>query len=158
MKRLLLSIMAVFSLSNSTHAQSFDETQKFCYVAQMWVPMLMESSGVNGEDVCRVGGGTICSGVSLGEGVCRAGGGTICSGVSLGEGVCRAGGGTICSGVDLGEGICRAGGGTICSGVSFHKAVCDITGNCAGYDAVSLINSVVSLCGAAVLHFGIPKY
>ena len=140
MKRLLLSIMAVFSLSNSTHAQSFDETQKFCYVAQMWVPMLMESSGVNGEDVCRAGGGTICSGVSLGEGVCRAGGGTICSGVSLGEGVCRA------------------GGGTICSGVSFHKAVCDITGNCAGYDAVSLINSVVSLCGAAVLHFGIPKY
>ena len=122
MKRLLLSIMAVFSLSNSTHAQSFDETQKFCYVAQMWVPMLMESSGVNGEDVCRAGGGTICSGVSLGEGVCRA------------------------------------GGGTICSGVSFHKAVCDITGNCAGYDAVSLINSVVSLCGAAVLHFGIPKY
>lgn len=83
------------------------------------------------------------------------------SGGIRGEDVCKIGGAPSyeCRGVELGEGICLAGGAPSyeCRGISVHQAICDFTGSCDGYDAVSLVNSVMSVCGPDVLSFGISK-
>lgn len=185
---------------------------RFCHTAQYWVPVLLHSGGVSGEEVCNVSGGTSCFGSSLGEGICRAGSGSSCFGSTLGEGLCRGGGGAGCLGSSFGEGLCRGGGGTTCLGSnagegacragggsgclgstfgegicraagglnclgkelgeaicassgrsyclgkSVSEAICETTGNCKGLDAVSLVNSVVTVCGTKVLHMGLGRF
>ena len=138
-----LFLIFIFNASNS-FAMSFEKKLEFCKITSLWLPVIFENAGVNGAELCKVSGGSYCTGVtSLGEGICRAGGGSYCAGVTLlGEGICRAGGGSYCAGVtSLREGICKASG--IC--------------NFGGGSAIEVINAVFTVCGTKVLHYGFSR-
>jgi uncharacterized membrane protein len=91
----------------------FEKQLKFCQNTSLWLPVLFENAGVQGEEICKVSGGSSCYNVtSVGEGICKAGGGSSCYNVtSFGEGVCKANNGSSCYNVQsLTDGLCKAAG------------------------------------------------
>ena len=179
--QIMVFVLALTCLAlKPVHSMDFEKRLNFCHNTSLWLPVLFENSGIPGEEICKVSGGSSCYNVtSLGEGICKAGGGSSCYNVkSLGEGICKAGGGSSCYNVtSLGEGICKAGGGSSCYNVSsFGEGVCKANGGSSCYNvqslteglckaagicrvsgAVDLINQVMGLCGTKVLHFGFSR-
>jgi len=93
---------------------SFEKKLEFCKITSLWLPVIFENAGVNGAELCKVSGGSYCTGVtSLGEGICRAGGGSYFAGVtSLREGICKA------------SGICNFGAGSAIEVINKVFSVC----------------------------------
>ena len=79
------------------YTMDFEKQLKFCQNTSLWLPVLFENAGVQGEEICKVSGGSSCYNVtSFGEGVCKANNGSSCYNVqSLTDGLCKAAG--ICS-------------------------------------------------------------
>ena len=135
---LLLTCLAL----KPVYTMDFEKQLKFFQNTSLWLPVLFENAGVQGEEICKVSGGSSCYNVaSLGEGICKAGGGSSCYNVtSFGEGVCKANNGSSCYNVQsLTDGLCKAAG------------ICSVNG------ALDLINQVIGLCGTKVLHFGFSR-
>ena len=79
------------------YTMDFEKQLKFFQNTSLWLPVLFENAGVQGEEICKVSGGSSCYNVtSFGEGVCKANNGYSCYNVqSLTDGLCKAAG--ICS-------------------------------------------------------------
>ena len=79
------------------YTMDFEKQLKFFQNTSLWLPVLFENAGVQGEEICKVSGGSSCYNVtSFGEGVCKANNGSSCYNVqSLTDGLCKAAG--ICS-------------------------------------------------------------
>ena len=60
------------------YTMDFEKQLKFCQNTSLWLPVLFENAGVQGEEICKVSGGSSCYNVtSLGEGICKAGKGSV---------------------------------------------------------------------------------
>ena len=90
---LLLTCLAL----KPVYTMDFEKQLKFFQNTSLWLPVLFENAGVQGEEICKVSGGSSCYNVtSFGEGVCKANNGSSCYNVqSLTDGLCKAAG--ICS-------------------------------------------------------------
>ena len=160
--QIMVFVLALTCLAlKPVHSMDFEKRLNFCHNTSLWLPVLFENSGIPGEEICKVSGGSSCYNVtSLGEGICKAGGGSSCYNVtSLGEGICKAGGGSSCYNVSsFGEGVRKANGGSSCYNVqSLTEGLCKAAGICRVSGAVDLINQVMELCGTKVLHFGFSR-
>jgi endonuclease YncB( thermonuclease family) len=126
----------------STAQPDKSQHHDFCYITQMWLPMVLEQMQVSGQGICKAGGGEFCGSVtSIGQGICKAGGGEFCGSVT-----------------NIGQGICKAGGGEFCgTSVSLEAAVCSELGTCQTTQLGDVLASVLDACGTQVLSFGISR-
>lgn len=59
-----LTVLILCFIASSLFAMTFEQTLKFCKTTQLWLPVLLEHSVLNGEGVCKAGGGSSCYEVS----------------------------------------------------------------------------------------------
>ncbi|MDQ0319044.1 putative salt-induced outer membrane protein YdiY [Pararhizobium capsulatum DSM 1112] len=159
-KSVALAVWTAFllmGLPSSSFSETFEQTQKFCKISQMLIPIFLDGGKISGESVCKASGVAsynCTSNMSLGQGICMASGVAsynCTSNMSLGQGVCMASGVAsynCTSNMSLGQGVCMASGVAsynCTSGMKYAQGVC-MAGGVASYNCTSGMTLGAAVC------------